>query len=225
MQPYLFPYIGYFQLINAVDRFVFYDDVNFIKNGWINRNRVLVNGKAVYITVPLNNISSFTQINQTEIKGTHKKVLKTIELSYKKAPYFKDVWPIVDYCFSFDEKYISNLAIKSVKSVCDYLNIKVLFEISSNQYSSSQGLQRTERLIKISEIAGASTYINMEGGSALYKKEDFMLNNIQLMFLTPEKVKYQQFSNEFIPNLSILDVLMFNSIDDVNLMLNKISLW
>ena len=68
MQPYLFPYLGYFQLIAAVDKFVFYDDVNFIKNGWINRNRLLISGKVNYITIPLSGASSFLKINQVLVQ-------------------------------------------------------------------------------------------------------------------------------------------------------------
>lgn len=123
MQPYFFPYIGYFQLIQAADKFVFYDDVNFIKNGWINRNRILLNSQPAYITVQLKGASSFKQINHVEFTDNREKIRKTIEQAYKKAPYFDSAWPVINECLAFKTNLISELAIHSVIQVSKYLGI------------------------------------------------------------------------------------------------------
>ena len=98
MQPYFFPYLGYWQLMNIVDKFVIYDDVNYIKRGWINRNRILVEGKPFYIHVPVMKASQNKIINEMEVfvdSSLRKKELKTIELAYKKAPFFDSVYPLI----------------------------------------------------------------------------------------------------------------------------------
>ncbi|MFW5701046.1 MAG: WbqC family protein, partial [Cyclobacteriaceae bacterium] len=119
MQPYLFPYIGYFQLIHAVDKFVFYDDVDFIKQGWISRNNILLNNQFFTFTVPLVSISSNQKINRTEIhlhqyQNWRKKFFKTLNQAYKKAPFYKVVMPIIDEVFGAEHKYINDLARESI---------------------------------------------------------------------------------------------------------------
>ena len=149
MQPYFFPYIGYFQLIRAVDKFVFYDDVNFIKNGWINRNRILLTGQVAYITVQLKNASSFKQINCVEFNDNREKLKKTIEQEYKKAPYFNFAWPIIKDCLDLKTNLICELAIHSVVQVAKYLKINTLFETSSTHYAETKNLGRKERIKEI----------------------------------------------------------------------------
>ncbi len=224
MQPYLFPYIGYFQLINSVDKFIFYDDVNYIKNGWINRNRILLNGKAHYITIPLKKASPFKLILEIEFIDNRKKILKTLEFVYKKAPYFEDIMPLLFDCLSVDTNNISELAITSVLKVCNYLNINKLFENSSKLYSSSKGLAKEKRLIEICKINDATTYINPIGGNAIYSKSMFGLNNIDLFFINTEPFVYKQYKQEFVNWLSIIDVLMFNSKTQIETYLNSYEL-
>lgn len=224
MQPYFYPYIGYFQLIKSVDKFIFYDDVNYIKNGWINRNRILINGKAAYLTVELKNASPFKLINEIEFTNKRTKLLRSIELTYKKCPYFNDVFPVIEQNMNYQTNKISDLAIHSVKGVCHYLGIKTIMETSSIAYSELKNKKREERIINICKQNYADEYINASGGVALYDKDYFRTEGINLKFIIPNSTEYNQNSNEFVPGLSIIDVLMFNSIEEINTMLDNYQL-
>ena len=199
MQPYFFPYIGYFELINAVDNFVFYDDVNYIKNGWINRNRILINDKASYLTVSLNNASPNKLKNEIEILDNRPKLGKTILMAYRKAPFFDNAWPVVKNCLDFDSKRISEIAIFSIKAVSGYLELKTEFEVSSLNYSETKGKEKAERLIEICKRNTAKNYLNPIGGKELYSKEQFALNGIQIFFIKSKGNEYFQFGSKFTP--------------------------
>ncbi len=224
MQPYFFPYIGYFQLINAVDKLIFYDDVNFIKNGWINRNKVLVNGKSHYITIQLKNASSFSPINQVEFNDNRNKIKKTIEQSYKKAPFFKTIFPIIEECLSVQTNKIGELAIHSIIATSNYLELNKNFEVCSNWYSDTKLLERSDRLIEICKLNKVTQYINPIGGINIYSKDEFMKRGIKLNFLKSKQIEYLQSSNIFQPCLSIIDVMMFNSKETVNNLLDQYEL-
>ena len=225
MQPYFMPYIGYFQLIKSVDVFVFYDDVNFIKGGWINRNKILINGKENLFTIPLKKASQNLLINQIKINSTDfEKLLETIKRAYIKAPYFHDVYSLVAHVLSKQYASISDLAITSITEVLYYLNIQKEIRISSVNFAETKGQDRAERLIEICKIVGAKKYINPIGGQELYTKQHFLMNKLELNFLKSDIVSYKQFDNDFIPWLSIIDVLMFNSPHEVNTMLDQFQL-
>jgi WbqC-like protein family len=213
MQPYIFPYIGYFQLINTVDRFIFYDDVNFINKGWINRNNILINNKASLFTIPLKDASQNKLINEIEILQDGKwqiKLLKTIEQSYKKSPQFQVVFPLLQEIISKDNKNTSSFIFDSTKKICDYLEIKTELIKSSCIYNNTH-LKAQERILDICKLNQASQYINPQGGIELYDDDFFDKNQIKLNFLKTSTVIYPQFSNVFVPYLSIIDVLMFNT--------------
>jgi len=229
MQPYFFPYLGYFQLVNHVDKFVFYDDVNFIKKGWINRNKILINNDQCFFTIPLKGLSQNKKINEIKIDFNCKdrlKFMKSIEFSYKRAPYFKEVFELIKICvLSFDEDYISNLAINSIALVSDYLNINTKFIVSSKVHSKSVNLKGANRLVDICKKEKSRDYINPIGGQALYSKDEFNSQDINLKFLKSRMDCYKQFkSRSFVNNLSIIDVLMFNSKEDVLNLLNQYEL-
>ncbi len=212
MQPYIFPYIGYFQLINLVDTFVFYDDVNFINKGWINRNNILVNGKPNLITIPLKEASQNKLINQIEILNDGKwqnKFLKTIEQTYKKSSQFQTVFPLIEEIITQKESNISKNIFHSTKLICDYLSIKTKLIPSSTIYQNTH-LKAQERILDICIQEKANHYINPQGGIELYDRSFFENKNIQLSFLKSSPTEYPQFSNTFVPYLSIIDVLMFN---------------
>ena len=209
MQPYFFPYIGYFQLINSVDKFVFYDDVNFINRGWINRNRILLNGESHFLTIQLKNASQNKLIKEVEFTDNRLKLLKTIEHAYKKAPFYHLILPVLNDCLRIHTNNIAELAEASVIQTCKYLDLETEFELSSKLYSDTKGLQKAERLQQICLINKADTYINPIGGRAIYSKQDFSTRNISLFFIEPREFEYKQFNNVFIPWLSIIDVLMF----------------
>ena len=225
MQPYLFPYLGYFQLVNAVDVFVFADDVNFIKGGFINRNKILLNNEEYIFTVPLANKSQNKLINEIQIsekfKGYPEGIIQTIKQAYKKAPFFKDVFPIIESVFQSDIQNISKLAASSVESVSKYLEIKVDFKYSSLSFNHTKGEERSMRLINITKELGFSTYTNPIGGKNIYCKKYFESLGVKLNILETEDLSYAQFNDNFIPNLSIIDVMMFNSKENCNKLLTK----
>lgn len=230
MQPYIFPYIGYFQLINAVDHFVFYDDVNFIKQGWVNRNKILVQGKSTLFTVPLKKSSSFKIIHETLLHPTlfkkwKKKFLKTVEQSYKKAPYFDVIFPLVKRALDTDDNSsISEVAIKSVNEVLNYLQLERNIFISSTDFAETTILGRADRIIAITKKLAADEYVNSPGGKELYDKKYFHENGINLNFINSEIMEYDQGVSNFIPALSIIDVLMYNSEEEAIHMLDQYTL-
>lgn len=227
MQPYFLPYIGYFQMIKAVDKFVFYDDVNYIKGGWINRNRILINGEAQYINVPQKGASPNKLINEVGVNYQTKdfaKLERTIELAYKKAPYFKDVYAIIKELYSKQYNNLAEIAARSIQLISEYLGLQTEFYVSSEHFSETKGLDKADRILAISRCFNADTYINAIGGKELYSKEEFETEGIKLQFIQSKPIEYTQFDNEFVPWLSILDVLMFNSVEEVNDMLDQYEL-
>lgn len=228
MQPYIFPYIGYFQMIKAVDKFVFYDDVNFIKQGWINRNNVLISSAANRFTVPLESPSSFANIKDTLISSKiydswRSKFLQTLSQNYKKSPHFVPIFELINNVLSQKVTNIGELAILSVVKVAEMLEINTEFRISSKDYDNKE-LHRVNRIVNICEIEQATTYINAIGGQELYDKNEFASHSIDLKFIKSKPITYPQFKNEFVPWLSIIDVLMFNDNEQINKMLNAYEL-
>ena len=228
MQPYFFPYIGYFQLIMAADKFIFYDDVNFIKQGWINRNRILLQGKPQFFSVPLSGAGSYTKICDVEIDKTRykhwkDKFYKTIIQNYKNAEHFKKTSSLIEDICDAEPDTINSAAKMSVETVCQYLEIKTEIIESSSKYGNEE-LKGQERIIDICKKESAKGYINAEGGTTLYSREIFSKNNIELKFLKSKPIQYTQFSDSFIPHLSIIDLLMHNSINDLFTHLNSFEL-
>jgi hypothetical protein len=227
MQPYFLPYIGYFQLISAVDVFVIYDNIEFTKKGWINRNRILVNGKDDYFTLPLKKASDFLNVNQRELSESyHKdsiKILSKIAELYKKAPHYNEVFPLIKKVFMVENQNLFDFIFNSLKIFCDYLEIKTDFVVSSSVLID-HSLKSQNKVIAICKQLEATNYINAIGGQELYDKEMFEKNKIELNFIKTEPIKYKQFDNDFIPWLSIIDVIMFNSLEESKLLLNKYKL-
>ena len=228
MQPYLFPYLGYFQLVNAVDVFVFADDVNFIKGGFINRNRILLKNEEYYITVACANKSQNKLIREIQIsdrfKGYPEAILLTIRHAYSKAPFFDDVFPLIESIFNSGIDNISTLAASSVESVSRYLELNVDFKFSSVSFSHSRGQEKSTRLMNITKELGSNTYINPIGGKNIYCKKCFENQGVELNFIEPEVIRYSQFNGKFIPDLSIIDIMMHNSLEDVQKLLNSYKL-
>lgn len=225
MQPYIFPYIGYFQLINAVDKFVILDDVNYIMRGWINRNRIMVNGKDHLFSVPVKKASQNNLIFECELNEDKWKIkfLKTLELSYKKAPYYKECINIISAILLTDEKNLSKWLTFQIKQICSYLNIKTRIVDTSRLYSN-QHLKAQTKIIDICRQERATVYYNSIGGRELYNSMEFKKNNIELKFLKTVPVSYPQGNNEFIPFLSIIDVMMFNDKTKLSGYLNEYEL-
>lgn len=209
MQPYLFPYLGYFQLIHAVDAFVILDDVNYIRKGWINRNNILYRGEAKLITLSVSGASQNRHINELSVGGECKKFLKQIYHAYAKAPRFHDVYPILEEILLFEEPDLARYLASILKRICAYLGMSPAWYMSS-RISIEGGLRGEARILAICSALGATHYINLPGGRELYNSTQFASLGIRLSFIMPGEIVYPQFGDNFVPNLSILDVMMFN---------------
>jgi hypothetical protein len=226
MQPYIFPYIGYFQLINAVDKFIVYDDVNFINKGWINRNNLLVGGKPHLFTVPLKEASQNKLISEVELipqDPWKKKFLKTIRQSYQKAPNYFNTAGMLEEILLLDFKTISDLNVHALRRISTYLDIQTEIIPSSKFYDNSH-LKGQDRILDICRQEKATHYINPIGGMELYDRARFSKENIRLDFLKSVGTPYSQFKNAFVPWLSIIDILMFNDAESTHGLLKEYEL-
>jgi len=228
MQPYFFPYIGYYQLVKAVDHFIFYDDVNFIKRGWINRTNIITREGKQLLSISLSQSSQNKRINEIELTGSQDKLLKSIEFTYKRAPFFNDIFPIIESCFDEQFKLISEVAAHSIKAVSNYLDFGTEFSFSSEFHRSTVGYEKARRLKDICRKENADVYINSIGGQAIYTKEEFESQGIEMFFLkSNNNLHYSQApvrKDTFEPSLSIIDVLMFNNREKVKEMLGNFEL-
>ena len=209
MQPYLFPYLGYFQLVHAVDTFVVYDDVNYIKGGWINRNYILAQEGKQLVTLPLQGASPNKLINQIMVSDRRRKLLETIRQRYGKASNYAAVYPLIEDILSRQENNLAAFLDYQLRQICDYLGIHAAWHVAS-ALSKNNKLPGQEKVLAICEALGATRYVNAAGGKSLYDKEAFVSRGMRLSFIQMHNVSYSQFGNKFVPNLSIVDVMMFN---------------
>lgn len=247
MQPYFLPYIGYFQLIDSVDTYILYSNVNFSKRSWMNRNRILMkDGSIKTITIPLINQSSKSLINSIKIvcdREWKSQLLKTIYFNYKGATYFDDVYPYIKNLLNNSFEYLYQLNGFLIENISDYIGIDTkieyedlnkysdleeqLLEIDTNNYSQFQYMKKTNpekrvaRILEICRYENASTYINAIGGQTLYSKEEFAKYEVDLQFIKMHEFRYPQFSEDFEPNLSIVDVLMHNGSEKTKNLIKK----
>lgn len=223
MQPYLFPYIGYFQLINAVDRFVIHDDVQYIKSGWVNRNRILLNGKEYLFTFSVKKDAFTRFIKQRyysdKFEMEKRKFFRVLKEAYSRAPFYSKILSLTSEMLSCNDLNVSNLNLFSIKKFCEYLGISTPMVLSS-ELKKNSSLRNEARVIDISQVLNATHYINPVGGADLYSKETFSENGIKLLFLKSHEIKYEQFNNIYLPGLSIIDVCMFNKTEDIRTFLN-----
>ncbi|HAH32834.1 MAG TPA: hypothetical protein DCL44_11030 [Elusimicrobia bacterium] len=214
MQPYFFPYIGYFQLMNAVDKFIIYDNIEFTKKGWINRNRIMINGKDFYITLPLKKDSDFLDVKDrylADIWSVDKeKMLNRITGAYRKAPHFSTVYPMIEKCIIFEDNNLFKFIFNSLTAIKEYLGIQTSFVVSST-VPIDHALRAQEKVIAICKAMKADAYLNPIGGLQLYNLKDFKTEGIDLHFIKSTECPYKQYSNDFVPWLSIIDVMMFNT--------------
>lgn len=223
MQPYFFPYIGYFQLIHAVDTFVIYDDVNFIKGGWINRNFILSQGEKMRITLQLLGASPNQLINQVKVGDNRNKLLKTIQQSYARAPHYPEVVGLLEEVLSSEETNLAKFLDHSLRRICDYLGLQPRWFLSSNLHKDVS-LRGQDKVLAICKELGANHYINMPGGMDLYDHVSFKANDIRLSFVEPRIIEYTQSEHDFVPYLSIIDLMMFNSQQQCRSMLKEYDL-
>lgn len=225
MQPYFFPYLGYFQLINCVDIFVIYDNIEFTKKGWIRRNRILNFDRDRYIVVPLKKASDYSNVCDLEIAETydHKKMLRVIKSAYQRSPFFNDTIQLLEDIIQPTTINLFEYLFHITKCLCAYMEIKTKFIISSS-IDINHSLKAEEKVIAICTALSADEYINPIGGKPLYDKHTFAKSGIKLLFHSISDIGYHQFREPFIPNLSIIDVLMFNSKKKIQELLNRYEL-
>ncbi len=226
MQPYLFPYLGYWQLARAVDVFVLLDDVNFIKKGWINRNNILIDGRAHLFTLPLVGASQNRLINEIQISSDFRerqKLLKTIIQAYAKAPHFDEVYSMVEMVLNYPENDLTRFLHHQFLIMFEYLGLPTKL-LRSSEMEKDNGLRAQERIIDICRRLGTRAYINAAGGRELYEKDRFQAENMELKFIKMRPAVYPQFKRDFVPGLSIIDVLMFNGRDRARRLLDDYDL-
>ncbi len=209
MQPYFMPYIGYWQLMAAVDKYVVYDDVNYIKGGWVSRNNILMNGQAHLFTITLNGASPNKHFNEIEVRDDFKKFRNMLQSCYSKAPYYKEIMPILEQIFVYENRNLGVFLYHSYQVILDYLRIDTELILSST-IEKDNSLRAEHKVKHICHLLEADTYYNTIAGRELYDADDFAQDGITLKFLQPKASPYIQYKNEFVPNLSIIDVLMFN---------------
>jgi len=210
MQPYFFPYLGYWQLMQAADEFVAFDDVNYIKRGWINRNRILVNGKPSYFTIPVLAISQNRKINDHQIASGSEwrtNLMKTLQHAYSKAPFYEETLDLVRGILFFPEDNLSKFLVHQLDSVAAYLDIDVKISHASERFHN-QEMKGVERIIDMAKHARASMYINPPGARDMYEQDRFASQGLDLRILVPELREYPQRYPGFEPNLSLIDLLM-----------------
>lgn len=227
MQPYFLPYIGYFHLIKSVDEFIIYDNIQYTKKGWINRNRILVNGGDKIITLPLKKDSDYLEVKDrflADIWDKEKiKLLNLIQSSYKKSLFYNEIFPIIKSIIESPETNLFNFILNSLQVLNSYLDIDTKITISSN-IDIDHTLKSKDKVIALCKKTNANTYINAIGGQELYNVKDFKDKNLELKFIKSDPLIYTQHKNDYIPWLSILDVLMFNGKQNTINYLNKFTL-
>lgn len=223
MQPYFMPYIGYFQLMAAVDKYVIFDDVNYIKRGWSARNNILVNGQKHLFSVMVEGGSQNNLYMQVRVIDDFSKFKKTLEMSYKKAPCYSETMALLEKVFSYEDRRFNHFIRNSFEVVFDYLGIDTEFVFSSELKNDKQ-LRGKDKILDICKLLGATEYYNAIGGQELYDRKEFEENGIRLYFVNATLEAYPQLSPEFIPGLSMIDVLMMNPKESVLSLLEKFSL-
>ena len=227
MQPYLFPYIGYWQLLNAVDEFVLLDDVQYIQRGWINRNRVLVDGRDHLFSFSVCKDAQQTKINQRffspDFSAERARFLRMLQCAYAKAPFFQPALSVIERSLDFSTRNVAACVGDSLKILADYLHIATPF-VYASAIAGDKSLKAQDYILALTKSLHGDVYINLSGGIALYDKTVFGEHGIQLLFLKALPHEYKQFSHEFIPFLSIVDVMMFNSPETIKMMLGRYEL-
>lgn len=231
MQPYFFPYIGYFSLIKHTDKFILFDPVQYIRHGWIDRNRILKqNGGWLYIQVPLTNKNRDTIIQDLIIDNSKQwkdKILAQLQpYKQKKAPNYFKVINLVNELFAKEYKTIVDLNLEILKAVCNYLNIKAEFAVFSEMNLQIEQVEAPDEwaLNICKAMANVNEYWNPPGGKSFFDRTKYEKAGINLQFQNVLLTPYVQNTVEFEPGLSILDVLMFSSIEEVNMMLDNYEL-
>ena len=244
MQPYFIPYIGYFQLINAVDKFILYGNLPFQKRTWISRNRIMIKGQSEqFILVPLIGKTNSAWISETEINPSTAwkvKMLRTLWQNYKGSLFFDEVYAMLQPFLLTDCQYLHDYNATIIKGICSALQLKAVIVDENARYlpiesrlreehtevpDVSDVQRKTQRIFLVCRHEHAQSYINLPGGANLYSKEIFKKNSISLSFIRRKEFSYGQFSKTFVPDLSIIDVLMHKGLKGTRELLENYELF
>lgn len=223
MQPYFFPYIGYFQLIQAVDEFVIFDNAQYIRRGWMNRNRILNGQKEIaYINMPIQKADRETKIKDIIVNHNSdwkEKIYHQLNY-YRKAPNYDFVMESLNECLNINNDSLSQFNTIVLKRICDLLEIDTKITVLSEEIPMiNEANAADEWGIKVAKALNATTYINAIGGIEFYNQQKYNANNLDIQFIKPVLKPYKQFNNVFITGLSIIDVMMFNNPEEIKEML------
>jgi hypothetical protein len=222
MQPYFMPYIGYFQLIASVDQFIVYDNIKYTKKGWINRNRMLINGTDAMFSLPLKKGSDSLDIVVRVLAADfdRTKLLNQFKGAYKNAPHFESTYPVLEQIVRHEDNNLFGYINHSIARLCEHLSIKTEIRISS-EIDIDHELTGRDKVMALCKAAGADTYINTIGGVEMYDKDDFRIQGIDLQFIKARPIEYAQLGDTFVPWLSIVDLMVFNPLSKVRAFINE----
>jgi hypothetical protein len=216
MQPYFLPYIGYYQLIDAVDLFVIYDNIKYTKKGWINRNRMLLNNTDAVFSLPLKKGADALDVVERELAAdfNRERLLNQFKGAYARAPHFAQTFSLLERIVRNEEQNLFKFIHSSIVETCQYLGIGTEIRVSSD-LAIDHELKNQEKVLALCQAVGAEAYINPIGGTELYSKDEFRDLGIELLFIKTTPFEYAQFCDAFVPWLSIIDVMMFNPLSAV----------
>jgi len=218
MQPYFLPYIGYFQLIAAVDKFVVYDNIKYTKKGWINRNRFLQSGKDAMFSLSLKKDSDLLDVCERELAADfdRERLLNQLRGAYRRAPHFEQTFPLIEQIVRYPEQNLFLFLHNGITQVCAHLGITTEIIVSSEVDIDHQ-LRGQDKVLALCEALDATAYVNAIGGVDLYLKNTFQERGVDLQFIQSKPFYYVQFYDAFVPWLSIIDVMMFNPLDAIRI--------
>jgi hypothetical protein len=230
MQPYFMPYIGYFSLIKHTDRFVVFDTVQYINKGWINRNRIISESPKgfTYMTVPVKKLSRKMFIKDTLIDLSQKwkkKIRGQLAYYKKKAPFYFQIKNLMEDILMKEYQTITELNVEALSIVCKFLDMPFKYTIFSQDRMGINSVNAPDEwALEICKKMGATTYVNPPGGKSFFNKDKYEFEGVDLNYLIMKLIPYKSVNGAYIPGLSIVDVLMFNDIDQVHMMMDSFEL-
>lgn len=231
MQPYFFPYLGYFSLIAATDRWVAYDTPQFPREGWVKRNRVLTMGGSAwkYVGIPVVRGPLDTPIHAVRIDSRvdwRGDILRNLDYYREhRAPYYRETLEFLQRTLHAAHDGLSALLVSCLRATCDHVGLPARIEVFSELNLEVEPTETPQdRVVAIARALEATTYVNLPGGKDLYDRRQFALHGIELLFVAPGLPPYDQHRGDFIPGLSIIDALMWNSPGDVRTLIQNYGL-